>query len=665
LPTIGDGCRGTIAAAPHKEPPISAPVRPRSRRPAGIAALLLLAVLVAALLAQTPARERMPHFAEHTPSNIAHAGAQGHAPGNTIEAFALALELGADTLEMDAQLTADGELVLHHDGTVDRQTDGSGAIAELTLDELRALDAGHHFDGDGPVDRFRGAGIRIPTLEEVFAAFPDTPLIIEMKLDGGPGIVEALAQRIEAHDRHDSVVVASFDLDYVLAFRQRLPGIPTNMPEAETAAFYTRQLVGLERWWRPPGAFFQVPEHHEGRHVVTERFVAAADRLGVDVHVWTVNERDDMRRLLDLGVHGILTDYPDRLAEEIARTGMDEPVPVDPDAHAFGLALTRWLQDNLGALTPVLLAITHLGDEEFYILVFPLLYWSVRRVTGLRVGVLLLCSAGLNAALKLGFASPRPYYLDPEVGLLAESSFGIPSGHAQNGVVVWGLLASEARRRWAWAPALVMMFLLGLSRVHLGVHLPEDVLLGWAVGGVLLAAFLRWEEPLRSRLCARSPRTQLGAAFGLSLVLIALGALFRTLLVGWEFPAAWIGAGEAALEAGARGMAGVVNPAAALFGLFAGVLLVRAHGGFDTAGPAWRRIARFPLGLLGVLVVWQGLGAALPAGEDPVALLFRYLRYALLGLWIGGLAPLLFVRLRLAPPAASPAGATRALSRAR
>ena len=282
---------------------------------------VLLSVVVLAVLgwaAQTPPGGRIPHFAANTPANIAHAGAQGHAPPNTLLAFERALELGADTLEMDLQISADGRIVTHHDGTVDRQTDGTGAIADLTLEELQQLDAGYSWvDADGE-HSFRGQGIQIPTLDEVFEAFPDTFMIIELKTDGGPGIIAPVAELVRRHEREDSVIVASFSVDYVRQFRELLPGVPTNMPEDETRTFYLTHFAGLHRWWRPPGDVFQVPEVHEGRRIVTERFVRAADRLGIDVQVWTVNDPDDMRRLLDLGVHGIITDYPDRLADVIA-----------------------------------------------------------------------------------------------------------------------------------------------------------------------------------------------------------------------------------------------------------------------------------------------------------------------------------------------------------
>jgi glycerophosphoryl diester phosphodiesterase/membrane-associated phospholipid phosphatase len=626
---------------------------PRRRR-ARTAGIILLAALAVAFLAQTPPRERVPHFVEHRPSVIAHGGAQGHAPPNTVDAFALALEMGADTLEMDAQVTADDAVVLHHDGTVDRQTDGEGAIAQLTLAELQELDAGHGFVGEDGED-WTGRGTRIPTLDQVLETFPDTYMVVELKLDGGPGIIEAVAERIEQADAADPVMVASFDLGYLRQFRDLMPGVSTNMPEDETRAFYIRHLVGAHRWWSPPGGFFQAPEHHEGRPVVTPRFVAAVHSLGIDVHVWTVNEVEDMRRLIDVGVDGIITDYPDRLVALLEELP-DREVRM-PGDHEAGLGIVRWSQEHLDWLTPVALAVTHLGDAEFYLVVFPLLYWSVSRALGLRMGLMLLVSASINGIAKLGVATPRPYWLEPELGRVTEASFGIPSGHAQNGVAVWGLLGHDLARRdgrtrrWPYAAAGLLALALGLSRLHLGVHFVEDVLTGWALGVVVLVAFVLLAEPVGRRVGGWSAGRQIGGAFALSAAIIAVGWVVRVGVAGWEFPAAWIGAGDAGLEDGARALGEIVMRAAALFGLLAGAVVARMGGGFDSGGSVSARIGRYLLGLVGVLVLWQGLGAVFPDGEELVPLLLRYVRYAAIGLWIGGLAPLLFVRLGLAPAA--------------
>lgn len=290
------------------------------RRLAVIAIVLVGLAALAGALRTDPAAPPT-HLVESRPLNIAHGGAQGHAPANTLPAFERGVELGADVLEMDLQLTADDEVVVIHDGTVDRTTDGTGRVRDLTLSEIQQLDAGHAWTDEAGATPFRGEGVRIPTLSEVFEAFPAEFMALELKTDSGIDLVGETAEVIEAHARRDDVLVASEDQAYLERFRERAPGVPTSMAEDEVRTFYTLHVAGLHRWWRPPGVAFQVPEHHEGRHVVDERFVAATGDLGLQVHVWTVNEREDMRRLLELGVDGIITDYPDRLAEEIARLG--------------------------------------------------------------------------------------------------------------------------------------------------------------------------------------------------------------------------------------------------------------------------------------------------------------------------------------------------------
>ena len=617
--------------------------RAARRRPLRVALGLLALAIVAAPLLTQDALKPIEHFAENRPANIAHGGAAGHAPANTLEAFTRALELGADTLEMDLQLTADGQVVVHHDGTVDRQTDGSGALADLTLDEIRDLDAGFAFVDDDGTHPFRGAGITIPTLEEVFDAFPDAFMVLEMKTDGGQDIVAAVTERVRDQGREDTIVLASFDLDYIEEARRRLPDVATTMPEGEARAYHVRQVVGLHRWWSPPGELLQVPEHHDGLHVATHRFFTGADEIGVDAHVWTVNERDDMRRLLAAGAHGIITDYPDRMAAVIDERDSGQALP---DADRGDVALVEWLQDRLGWLTPVMRAITFIGDEDFYVLGFPLVYWAVSRRVGVRLGVMLLLSASLNEAGKIAGRTPRPSFVDPGLGLVSETTPGIPSGHAQNGVVVWGVLASEVRRRWAWGVALVLIVLLALSRVHLGVHYPVDLLVGWAVGMVLLLGYLRLCGPAEAWLAQRRPAVQVWLSLALSLGLVALAVAGRLLFLDWQPPVEWVGIDP---EGWPVGISHTVTPAGALFGVGVGTALLRIYGGFSAAGPLWQRTVRCLVGLVGVMVLWQGLGLVFPSGEDAIALTYRWLRYAAVGAWITGVAPLLFVRLGLAP----------------
>ncbi|MPZ87675.1 MAG: glycerophosphodiester phosphodiesterase [Nitriliruptorales bacterium] len=268
---------------------------------------------VAAWVTRTPPVEGVPHFRARDVNVIAHAGAQGYAPHNTLPAFRMAIQMGADTLEMDLQLTADDHVVVMHDGTVDRTTDGSGRVRDLTLEEIKRLDAGGWFEGAAGDHPFEGQGVQVPALAEVFEAFPDTFMVIEMKTDSGPEIVEATAELIERAGRQDRVVVASFDTEYIEAFRERLPGVPTNLGESEVRRLYMLHLAGLHRWFRPAGEVVQVPEHADDRHVTSQRFLNAAKSLGLDVQVWTVNEVGDLQRLVDDGLDGLITDYPDRL----------------------------------------------------------------------------------------------------------------------------------------------------------------------------------------------------------------------------------------------------------------------------------------------------------------------------------------------------------------
>jgi glycerophosphoryl diester phosphodiesterase/membrane-associated phospholipid phosphatase len=603
---------------------------------------VLLVVVLVAVGFQTPVQERVPHFAARDVSVIAHSGAQAYAPTNTVEAFDLALEQGADTLEMDLQITADDEVVVVHDGTVDRTTGASGAVRDLTLEEVQGLDAGWYFEDEDGAHPFRDQGVRIPTLREVLERYPDTHLVVELKTDGGPAIVEPVVDLLREYGRDDgSVTVASFSTDYLAPVRTQLPGVPTNMPEGETTAFYVRQLVGLHPWWSPPGELFQVPEDHDGRRVVTPRFVRAAERLGVDVQVWTVNEVDQMHRLLDAGVHGIMTDRPDVLVEVLDERAA--AAEADPDGYGEQLRRARELQDGPAWLTTLLHVVTFVGDEEFYLLVFPVLYWAVSRRVGIRLGVMLLLTAGLNSIGKLVPASPRPAFLDPSLERVPEATFGIPSGHAQNAVAIWGLLAVTLRRWWAFVGAAALIVAIGWSRIHLGAHFLEDVLIGWTVGALLLGLYLLLEAPVRGWLASQRPADQVLAGFVGSLALIVPGVVLSARLRGRHLD--WPGLLD--VEA-AIGPSSVVTPAATLAGLAAGLVLLQRGGGFESDGPLGQRIMRVLLGLVGVVVLWQGLGAVFPCGEDPLALLLRYVRYGLVGAWVGGIAPLLFVRAGLA-----------------
>lgn len=246
--------------------------------------------------------------------NIAHAGGKGTRPEHTMLAYETALADGADVLELDVHATADGVLVLMHDDTVDRTTDGTGAIKEMTFAELRELDAGYRFTmDDGATFPYRGMGLRVPTLEETLAAFPDVPYVIEIK-QGTPSIVEPFLAICEDAGILDQMVASAFDVNVLEELRAAAPDVPTSFGLAEVLEFIAL-TDATEPDYVPPAAFLQVPPTQGGIEVLSPTVVDRAHRLDLKVHAWTINDEAEMRTLIDLGIDGIITDYPARLRD--------------------------------------------------------------------------------------------------------------------------------------------------------------------------------------------------------------------------------------------------------------------------------------------------------------------------------------------------------------
>ena len=295
---------------------------------------------------------------------------------------------------------------------------------------------------------------------------------------------------------------------------------------------------------------------------------------------------------------------------------------------------------------------TFLGSQEFLLLMLPVIYWSVDASMGARVGAVLLISGGLNDMLKLVIHGPRPYWFSSQVkAFTLEPTFGAPSGHTQNSVVIWGLMAAYIKRPWAWAVAIFLMIMVGLSRIYLGVHFPHDVLLGWLLGTLVLWFFLRWADVLIPWLKTKSLGMQVAMAFGLSAFMVLVSAVAFFWLQGLTFPSAWI---ENAMKAGALeapnplSLDNPISSAGAMFGLLAGLAWTHSRGGFSAEGPVRLRAARYGLGLVGLLILWYGLGLVFPRDNSLIALVLRYLRYSLVGAWITAGAPFVFLRFRLA-----------------
>lgn len=251
-------------------------------------------------------------FDDHTLS-IAHRGGVDEFPEHTLFAYGAAADLGVDVLELDVHRSADGVIVAIHDDTVDRTTEGSGAVAELSASELRTLDAAYWFTLDGTSYPERGRGHVIPTLPEVLEAFPTTPLTIEIKADDAELGRDVVAM-LDAAGRHEDSYVWSAHVDVTEAARTSGSGIMVGLNYAEMVQLSAHPVEDLGSYVAP-GPFAQIPLDLNGLKILDEALVDKAHAAGIRVHAWTINDPEDMQRMLDWGVDGIITDRPSQLLE--------------------------------------------------------------------------------------------------------------------------------------------------------------------------------------------------------------------------------------------------------------------------------------------------------------------------------------------------------------
>ena len=241
---------------------------------------------------------------------IAHRGGADLWPENTLEAFTGAMALGADVLEMDVFFSADGIPVVIHDETIDRTTSGSGAVGSYTVEQLQAFDAAvEHPD-------LRGSGIYIPTLEEVFAAFPGVPMIVDAK-EPDPALAQAMIDLVVQYERVDLTILASFHHDILVYIRQTDPRIATHLSEREIVPFLIGSWLFSGHLFSPPAPALLVPPRSGILPVTTRRFITAARGRGLFIGAWTINEPEQMAALLDRGVHGLVTDRPDLAVSQV------------------------------------------------------------------------------------------------------------------------------------------------------------------------------------------------------------------------------------------------------------------------------------------------------------------------------------------------------------
>ena len=296
-------------------------------RTARLPAVVLMGALLAAACGcasgdAAPAAEH-PYFAglaAPPPWVIAHRGGMGLWPENTRYAFERAARAGADVLDLDVRTSADGALVVVHDAELGRTTEASGRVDALTLRELQSLDAGYRWSSDGGATHpFRGQGIRIPALDEVFRSFPGAHLGLEIK-ESDPTAPGRVCQAIRGAQMQERVLVASFHAAATQAFRAACPEVASGAVFSEALRFRVLSALGLTPT-RPPAEALLVPLRFAGLPVPTAHLVRTAHALKLHVEAWLANEPAEMERLLEAGVDGIMTDYPDRLSELVRRHG--------------------------------------------------------------------------------------------------------------------------------------------------------------------------------------------------------------------------------------------------------------------------------------------------------------------------------------------------------
>lgn len=254
---------------------------------------------------------------------IAHRGGRAHAPENTLPAFARSVELGVDVLELDVHLTKDEEIVVLHDATVDRTTDGSGHINELTYAEVEVLDAGYYYQDEAGDYTYRDQGVHIPRLEEVFDQFPAQRYFIELKDTTAPVLQPMLIQKvwelIQQYQMEDQVVIGSFDHDLIEDFQQISGGqVAIGAGEQAARSFVKGHLAYLNGWTTINADSLQLPLEKEGHDLTHNNLLRGVLKQNIALYYWTINDPATMHSLLDKEVDGIMTDHPALLLEIIA-----------------------------------------------------------------------------------------------------------------------------------------------------------------------------------------------------------------------------------------------------------------------------------------------------------------------------------------------------------
>ena len=286
----------------------------------------------------------------------------------------------------------------------------------------------------------------------------------------------------------------------------------------------------------------------------------------------------------------------------------------------WGIQVVLWFQQFSPALDLPFKALTFLGEETFFLIFMPVFYWCIDRRLGSRLFFLLLFSSYINAIAKVLIDQPRPFTYDQRIQPLVHATEGgMPSGHTQNAVVIWGYLAARSGKLMPWLLAGFLMIGIPLSRIYLGVHFPTDLAGGYLIGGLILLLFLQFSSRVENWLIEKG--------FVWQLLISLLGPLVLVVL-------------------NPTGNRYVLSMISILMGTCTGFVLERRFVKFSCEGIWWKKAIRYLLGVLMLFGLWGGLNLAF-SGLEPEGV-FRFIRYSLVGLWGAVGAPWMFVGFRLA-----------------
>lgn len=293
-----------------------------------------------------------------------------------------------------------------------------------------------------------------------------------------------------------------------------------------------------------------------------------------------------------------------------------------------------------------------LGDEEFYLFIMPAIYWCFDSRLGFRLGLLLMLSNGVNGIFKFLFHGPRPFWVNEKViAYIHESSFGVPSGHSQNAVAIWGYFAALTKKKWLRWAFIAIFVLIGLSRIFLGAHFILDVIVGWALGGLVVLLFIYLEKKYSGQIAYWSKTKMISIALLISIVMLVIPATLVGINSNWDFDPIHLPNVNRVFEGATPNpfsLDGILTASGAWLGLIVGVVLVSENIPLGKITSSInRRIVRFIIGLIGVMFLWAGLKMIFPSDVAYLSEFLRYLRYFLIGIWISAGAPLIFKKMSL------------------